>query len=234
MVKMRMPAGFEAYNVKLARRIADARQAAGMSQKRLAELIGVNNQRISKIERGGLRIDSYFIALIARQLGVDPGWLVDPESDHVAPRAPAQEQAASSGDSRLRLSGGADGGGRCAACGNGAFSSRNDSGTLPRVTQGKQVRETVLFMEVAENLRAQIASGVYKGGQQLPPTRALAAQFGTSTVTVTNGIRLLAEVGIVYTVRTMGVYVEKGGASKAKDTTFTGPVPPTAAQTDPE
>jgi DNA-binding transcriptional regulator YhcF (GntR family)/DNA-binding XRE family transcriptional regulator len=216
-----MPGGFAEYNAQLAKRISDARKAAGKSQKQLADLMGVNSQRISKIERGGVRVDSYFIVLIARALGVDPGPLVDPEYVRTSYGGSAREQTV-------------DGGERCANCGNVAPRPGDEGGTLPRVTESDQERSLLLYREVAETLRSEIANGVYRAGHQLPSTRVLAGAYGVSVISVANGVKLLAEAGIVCTVPLQGTFVERGGVAKAGEVSFAGAVPRKSRRTRPQ
>lgn len=50
---------------------------------------------------------------------------------------------------------------------------------------------------VARNVRADIEAGRYAHGEQLPPTKELAREWGTSTATVSRAMQLLAADGLV-------------------------------------
>ena len=60
--------------------IKEARQAAGVTQKMLADALGVSQQYVSKLERGEMspaNITAKNLLAIADILGVDPHELVD-------------------------------------------------------------------------------------------------------------------------------------------------------------
>lgn len=60
--------------------IKEARQAAGVTQKLLADALGVSQQYVSKLERGEMspaNITAKNLLAIADILGVDPHELVD-------------------------------------------------------------------------------------------------------------------------------------------------------------
>jgi transcriptional regulator with XRE-family HTH domain len=57
-------------------RIKEIREAAGMSQDRLAELAGMSQQTISKLEKGKMDLDVKHMAAIAEALGVSPADLL--------------------------------------------------------------------------------------------------------------------------------------------------------------
>lgn len=58
-------------------RIRKYREERGLSQKQLAELIGVSNSRVSNWEQGINRPDADILAEICRALDVSPGVLLD-------------------------------------------------------------------------------------------------------------------------------------------------------------
>ena len=53
--------------------------------------------------------------------------------------------------------------------------------------------------QIARAIRTEIASGALRDGQVLPPTRALAAEWGASTATIDAAIRILVGEGLVET-----------------------------------
>ncbi|MEM1189905.1 MAG: helix-turn-helix transcriptional regulator [Pseudomonadota bacterium] len=60
--------------MSLARRLAQTRKAAGMSQKELAEAAGISQQQLSKLERG-VALRTAYIVELAEELGVRSKWL---------------------------------------------------------------------------------------------------------------------------------------------------------------
>jgi DNA-binding LacI/PurR family transcriptional regulator len=63
------------------------------------------------------------------------------------------------------------------------------------------------FDKIAHTLRSRIASDVYPIGTRLPAVRELAAEFGVTTATVSRGLRLLVESGLVESRERSGVFV---------------------------
>ena len=55
------------------------------------------------------------------------------------------------------------------------------------------------YVRIADDLRRDIASGVYQVGDTLPPGARLAEQYGVSGMTVSNAIAVLREEGLVTT-----------------------------------
>lgn len=79
-----MPASPRPVDVHVGRRLRERRTLLGMSQERLAELLGVTYQQVQKYERGANRIGSSRLHDIARFLDVPVAWffagLDEPES----------------------------------------------------------------------------------------------------------------------------------------------------------
>lgn len=71
-------------------RLRDARDAKGMTQRKLAELTGCHDQEISRYERGAIEPRTERIEELAKALGVSPGWLLFGEAN----QPPAQPEAA--------------------------------------------------------------------------------------------------------------------------------------------
>jgi DNA-binding transcriptional regulator YhcF (GntR family) len=68
----------------------------------------------------------------------------------------------------------------------------------PRGQQsGRADRPESLHEQVARNIRNDIAAGVLRHGQPLPPTRELAAQWGVSPFTITEAMKILAAQNLV-------------------------------------
>ena len=64
-----------------------------------------------------------------------------------------------------------------------------------------------LYYQVYEILRAQLADGVWKAGDFLPPIPDLAARFSVSVVTIRQALDLLREDGLVLSERGRGTSV---------------------------
>ncbi|MDP9870482.1 MULTISPECIES: GntR family transcriptional regulator [Streptosporangium] len=69
--------------------------------------------------------------------------------------------------------------------------------------------ETVPSRQIAENLRADIASGVLPPGGRLPPVRDLAESYGVSRNTATKAIAILKAEGLVTARPGSGAYVRE-------------------------
>lgn len=63
------------------------------------------------------------------------------------------------------------------------------------------------YLQAAEVLRAKVYSGEYAAGSQLPSARVLQEDFGVSSSTVQNALRVLKREGLVYSVLGRGSYV---------------------------
>ncbi len=63
------------------------------------------------------------------------------------------------------------------------------------------------YYRLAEDLRARIESGELKPGSMLPSVAQLAARYGVSTMTVRQGLALLAKRGYLKTVQGKGSFV---------------------------
>lgn len=67
--------------VSFAKRLREAREAAGLTQQQLADACGISNRTISALERGladGMLADNLFS--VADKLHVDPRWLATGET----------------------------------------------------------------------------------------------------------------------------------------------------------
>lgn len=64
-----------------------------------------------------------------------------------------------------------------------------------------------LWSDIAETLRIEIASGLYRPGAKLPTEAALSARFGVNRHTVRHALQALAEAGILHSRRGAGVFV---------------------------
>lgn len=64
-----------------------------------------------------------------------------------------------------------------------------------------------LWRTISDTLRAEIARGIWRPGNQLPPEAQLAARFGVNRHTVRHATRVLSEEGLLYSRRGAGVFV---------------------------
>ena len=74
-----------------AERLADSRQAKGISQSELARRIGVKPQSVQALESGEARATK-FIVEIANELGVRPAWLKDGRGPREPDITPAEAE----------------------------------------------------------------------------------------------------------------------------------------------
>jgi len=65
------------------------------------------------------------------------------------------------------------------------------------------------YQQIADDLRAAIASGRYQIGDQLPPERELARQYGVAAMTVRHGLEVLRREGTVVSTEKRGHFVAR-------------------------
>lgn len=72
------------------KRIAEARRAAGLTQKELAEQIGYSAAWLAEIERGRNTVNSYALLQLTKALGYPADFFVNPayRYDRLAPKGP--------------------------------------------------------------------------------------------------------------------------------------------------
>jgi GntR family transcriptional regulator len=70
-------------------------------------------------------------------------------------------------------------------------------------------RPEYVYVQVADHIAAQIASGELAPGAMLPGERALAEQYGIALNTARGAVRLLRERGLVVTVPAKGTFIAK-------------------------
>ena len=71
------------------------------------------------------------------------------------------------------------------------------------------------YVQLAEILRSQIASGVFHPGDQLPSEAQLCRRFDISPMTVRRSINLLADQGVISTAQGRGTFVKALEVSNA-------------------
>lgn len=70
-------------------------------------------------------------------------------------------------------------------------------------------RDPVGYVELAEELRAQITSGKIRPGQRLPSETTLAQTYGVASKTARAALRMLRDEGLAVSVRGYGVVVRE-------------------------
>lgn len=69
-----------------------------------------------------------------------------------------------------------------------------------------------IWMQLSEQIAAQIAAGVYSVGERLPSVRELAADAGVNPNTVQRALAELEGTGLLHTQRTAGRFVTEDTA----------------------
>lgn len=64
-----------------------------------------------------------------------------------------------------------------------------------------------IYLQIVERIRAMIAAGRLKPGDQLPTVRALAAELRVNFNTIARAYRILDESGIISTQQGRGTYI---------------------------
>ncbi|MFD5508416.1 GntR family transcriptional regulator [Streptomyces sp. NPDC127051] len=65
----------------------------------------------------------------------------------------------------------------------------------------------LVYMAVADDVAAQIASGALKSGDRIPGELQMTETYGIARMTVARAVRELRERGLVQTVRGKGTFV---------------------------
>jgi DNA-binding GntR family transcriptional regulator len=71
------------------------------------------------------------------------------------------------------------------------------------------------YLQVAADLRASIASGVFAPGGRLPSGRELARRYGVALMTMQKALALLRDEGLVVSYQGRGVFVCSPGSESA-------------------
>ncbi len=80
------------------------------------------------------------------------------------------------------------------------------------------IRSSVsVYMQIENLVQFSVASGKLKAGDQLPSVRELADRLNLNPNTIAKAYRDLEVMGIVYTRRGMGVFINKGIDAKCRD-----------------
>jgi len=74
-----------------------------------------------------------------------------------------------------------------------------------------------VYVQIENQVQFAIASGVLKAGDQLPSVRELSERLNVNPNTVAKSYRDLEVMGLLYTRRGMGVFINKGIEGKCRD-----------------
>ena len=74
-----------------------------------------------------------------------------------------------------------------------------------------------VYVQIENHVQFAIASGKMKAGDQLPSVRELSERLGVNPNTVAKAYRDLEVMGLLYTRRGMGVFVNKGIEAKCRE-----------------
>jgi len=85
---------------------------------------------------------------------------------------------------------------------------------------------TPLYQQVANSLRRQIVDGTIAVGDQLPPHRQLATQFGVSVITINKALSGLVSAGVLNSRVGRGTFVAVRPAALPVPTTWHGDIAP--------
>ena len=70
-------------------------------------------------------------------------------------------------------------------------------------------------VQAADVLRKEITGGKYAGGK-LPATRDLSKRFGIAGQTLSNGLRILVDEGLIFSAGNLGYFVSKSDQETAE------------------
>lgn len=74
-----------------------------------------------------------------------------------------------------------------------------------------------VYVQIENHVQFAIAAGKLKAGDQLPSVRELSERLGVNPNTVAKAYRDLEVMGLLYTRRGMGVFVNKGIEAKCRE-----------------
>lgn len=77
--------------------------------------------------------------------------------------------------------------------------------------------EVAVYVQIENHIQFAIASGRLKPSDQLPSVRELSERLGVNPNTVAKAYRDLEVMGLLYTRRGMGVFVNKGIEAKCRE-----------------
>ena len=79
-----------------------------------------------------------------------------------------------------------------------------------------------IYLQIADEIRAAVAAGLYRPGETLPSLRAMAVEAQVNPNTVQRAYDELEREGLVYSQRGRGLFVAEQGAASAQLTAGDG------------
>jgi GntR family transcriptional regulator len=79
-----------------------------------------------------------------------------------------------------------------------------------------------IYLQIADGVRAAVASGVYRPGEALPSLRAMAIRAHVNPNTVQRAYDELEREGLIYCQRGRGLFVAERGTQSAQSVTGNG------------
>jgi GntR family transcriptional regulator len=79
-----------------------------------------------------------------------------------------------------------------------------------------------IYLQIADEIRAAVAAGVYRPGEALPSLRAMAVEVQVNPNTVQRAYDELEREGLIYSQRGRGLFVSEQGTASAQLTTGDG------------
>ena len=89
-------------NTQVGAKVRERRLLLGMSQRQLADVIGLTFQQVQKYENGTNRIDAARLAALSQALNVPPQWFFADLQDTATARAPELRAELGEGDELAR------------------------------------------------------------------------------------------------------------------------------------
>ncbi|MCL2827734.1 MAG: GntR family transcriptional regulator [Oscillospiraceae bacterium] len=76
--------------------------------------------------------------------------------------------------------------------------------------------ERPIFIQVAEGIEDGILVGAYPEGEQVPSTTEISVTYKINPATALKGVTRLAEEGILYKQRGLGMFVSQGAVERVR------------------
>jgi GntR family transcriptional regulator, transcriptional repressor for pyruvate dehydrogenase complex len=108
---------------------------------------------------------------------------------------------------------------RLSALGRRARAADNRVGASTGSVQFRPIRTRRAFEEICERIREQLALGVLKPGDKLPPERDLAQQLGVSRNVLREALRSLEMAGVLRLLKGVkgGAFIQEGDTSRMNE-----------------
>lgn len=77
-------------------------------------------------------------------------------------------------------------------------------------------KPTPIYQQIAAHVRRRVAAGVFRTGDAIPSTRAMALELTVNPNTVQRAYELLEREGLIAARKGLGMFVTENGVSSAK------------------